>query len=226
MSPVPLSQWQSNIRRGIPKLPRQSGQQLQKYTRYMQEARRSHLIECDTSKITFLCTLINYIKEHKLAASIWGGHTHIAETVDWDSLKGDLSRFVRMSQDHTCYNMSVISVKVQSISNINKTATIYCPTLGDRLGKLSLRQTLMKYLKLPDGSPLCAEIHQQGLLGQVDMVIPNTADAEARFEMFKKQPAGYLYYVLPTFEASMTFIQEVLRQSMDPAVTMEAPLCT
>jgi hypothetical protein len=90
-------------------------------------------------------------------------------------------------------------------------ATIYCPTLGDRLGKLSLRQTLMKYLKLPDGSPLCAKIHQQGLLVQVNMVIPNTADAEARFEMFNKQPAGYLYFVLQNFGASMTFIQEILR---------------
>jgi hypothetical protein len=176
--------------------------------------------------IPFLCALINYIKEHKLAAPIWGGHAHVTETVDWDSPKGDLSRFVRMSQDHTCYNMSVISVEVQGIFDINKTATIYCPTLGDRLGKLLLRQTLIKYLKLPEGSPLCTKIYQQGLLGQVDMVIPNTADAEARFEMFNKQPAGYLYHVLPNFGALLTFIQEILRWSMDPAVAMEAPLCT
>jgi hypothetical protein len=122
--------------------------------------------------------------------------------------------------------MSVISVEVQCISDIDKMATIYCPTSGDRLGELLLRQTLMKYLKLPDGSPLCAEIHQQGLLGQVNMVIPNTADDEASFEMFNKQPAGYLYHVLPTFGALLTFIQEVLQWSMDPAVAMEALLCT
>jgi hypothetical protein len=58
------------------------------------------------------------------------------------------------------------------------------------------------------------------------MVIPNTSDAEACFEMFNKQPAGYLYHVLPTFGASLTFIQEILCWSMDPAVAMEAPLCT
>ncbi len=94
------------------------------------------------------------------------------------------------------------------------------------MGELSLWQTLMKYLKLPDGSPLCTEIHQRGLLDQVDMVIPNTADAEASFDMFNKQPAGYLYHVLPTFGASLTFIQEILHWPMDPAVAMEAPLCT
>ncbi len=151
---------------------------------------------------------------------------HITETVDWDSPKGDLSCFVRMSQDHTCYNMSVISIEVRGFTNIDKTSDIYCPTSGEKLGKLLLQQALIRYLKLQDGSPLCAEIHQQGLLGQVDMVIPNTADAEARFEMFNKQPVGYLYHVLPTFGASLTFIQEILRWSMDPAVVMEAPQCT
>jgi hypothetical protein len=192
----------------------------------MQEARQAHLIECNTSKIPFFCALINYIKEHKLTAPIWGGHAHITETVDWDSPKGDLSRFVRMSQDHTCYNMSVISDKVRGIANVDKTADFYCPTSGNKLGQLSLQQTLMRYLKLHHGSPLCAEIHQQGLLGQVDMVIPNTLAAEAQFEMFNKQPAGYLYHVLPTFGMPLTFIQDILCQSMDPAVVMEAPLCT
>jgi hypothetical protein len=123
-----------NICQGIPKLPRKSGQQFQKYTRDMQEARREHLIECDTSKIPFLCALINHIKEHKLTAPIWGGHAHITETVDWDSPKGDLSRVVKTSQDHTCYNMSVASVKVRGIADIDKTANICCLTSGDRLG--------------------------------------------------------------------------------------------
>jgi hypothetical protein len=85
----------------------------------------------------------------------------------------------------------------------------------------------MRYLKLHNGNRLCTDIHQQGLLGQVDMVIPNTSDAQAHFEMFNKQPPGYLlYHVLPTFGASMPFIQEIICRSMDPAVIMEAPLCT
>ena len=57
----------------------------------MQEARRAHLIERDNSKIPLLHALINYIKEHTLVAPLWGGHMHITETVDWDSLKGNLS---------------------------------------------------------------------------------------------------------------------------------------
>ena len=192
----------------------------------MQKARRAHLIECDIKKIPFLLLLINYIKEHKLTIPIWGGHTHITETVDWDSPKGDVSRFVRMSQDHTNYNMSLTIVQVNGITDLEASAEVKCPESGAVLGHLSLRQTLLKYLKLPDGNPMCAELHQRGFHGSVDMIIPNTPLAESTFEMFNKQPAGYLYNVLPAFGASNSFIKTLLRRSMEEGITMEAPLCT
>ena len=119
----------------------------------MQEARRAHLIECDIKAIPFLRALISYIKDNKLAARIWDGHTHITETVDRDSPKGDISRFVRMSQDHTNYNMSLISVQVKGITDLEALAEVTCPELGNVIGCLSLCQTLLKYLKLPDGNP-------------------------------------------------------------------------
>ena len=80
-SPLP----EINICRGIPKLPGQPGSNFRNYSREMQEARRAHLIECDIKAIPFLRVLISHIKDNKLAARIWGGHTHITETVDWDS---------------------------------------------------------------------------------------------------------------------------------------------
>jgi hypothetical protein len=179
-----------NIRRGVPKLPGQPGNHFHHYLQEMQEARRAHLIECNVRAIPFLWTLISHMKEWKLTAPIWGRHAHITKTVDWDSPKGDISRFIQMSQDHTCYNMSVISIEVRGILYLEASAEILCPTTGNVLGHLSLQQTLMKYLKLQDGNPMCAELHQCGPQGPVDMVIPNTSAAEACFEMFNKQPAG------------------------------------
>jgi hypothetical protein len=72
---------------------------------------------------------------------------------------------------------------------------------------------------------MCAELHQRGLQGPVDMEIPNTAAAEAGFEMFNKQLAGYLYHVLPTFGASPLFVKTILCQLMEAGLTTEAPLC-
>jgi hypothetical protein len=80
-----------NIRRGVLKLPGQPGSKFCNYSHEMQEARRAHLIECDIKAIPFLRALISYIKDNKLAARIWGGHTHITEMVDWDSPKGDVN---------------------------------------------------------------------------------------------------------------------------------------
>ena len=123
-------------------------------------------------------------------------------------------------------NMSLISVQVKGITDLEASAEVTCPESGNVIGRLSLRQTLLKYLKLPDGNPMCAELHQRGPQGPVDMIIPNTPLAEGSFEMFNKQPAGYLYHVLPTFGASELFIKSLLCRSMEAGLTTEAPLCT
>ncbi len=156
--------------------------------------------------IPFLRLLINHIKEHKLTAPIWGGHAHLTKTVEWDSPKGNVSRFVWMSHDHMCYNMSVVSIEVSGIMDLDASADVLCPESGNALGQLSLQETLMKYLKLKDSNPMVAELHQRGPQGPVDMVIPNTSEVEARSKIFNKQPAGYLYHVLPLFGATELFI--------------------
>ncbi len=187
-----------NICRAVPILPGQPGSNFRDYSWEMvQEARRVHLIKCNVKDIPFLRALISYIKDMKLAVRIWGGHTHITETVDWDSPKGNISQFVWMLQDHTNYNMSLVSVQVKGILDLDASAEVQCKDLGNVIGRLFLRQTLLKYLKLPDGTPMWAELHQRGPQGLVDMIIPNTSAAEICFEMFNKQPAGYLYHVLP-----------------------------
>jgi hypothetical protein len=127
----------------------------------MQEARQAHLIKCDVRAIPFLRLLINYIKKQKLTAPIWGGHAHLTKTVDWDSPKGNVSWFVWMSQDHMCYNMSVVSIKVRGIMDLDALADVLCPESRNVLGQLSLRETLMKYLNLKDGNPMVAELHQR-----------------------------------------------------------------
>jgi hypothetical protein len=118
--------------------------------------------------------------------------------------------------------MSVVSVEVRGIMDLDALANVLCPNI---LGRLSLRETLMKYLKLKDGNPMVAELHQHGPQGPVDMVIPNTSEVEACSEMFNKQPAGYLYHVLPLFGATELFIKTILRRSMDAGLATEAPRC-
>jgi hypothetical protein len=215
-----------NIQQGVLKLPGQPGAQFCDYSREMQEAQCAHLIERNVQAILFLRRLINYIKDQKLAALIWGGHTHITKTVDWDSPKSDVSRFVWMSQDHMCYKMSVVCIEVRGITDLDATTDVLCPKSGNVLSHLSFQETLMKYLKMHDGKSMVAELHLRGPQGPVDMVIPNSSEAKACFKMFNKQPAGYLYHVLPLFDATQLFVRNILRRSMDAGLATEAPLCT
>jgi hypothetical protein len=113
-----------NICCWVPKLPGQPESQFRDYSREMQEARRAHLIECDVQEIPFLTLLLNHVKDWRLTAPVWGGHAHITGTVDWDSPKGDVSRFVRMAQDHMCYNMSVVSAEVHGITDLDALAEV------------------------------------------------------------------------------------------------------
>ena len=116
--------------------------------------------------------------------------------------------------------MSLVFVQVKSILNLDASAEVQCKDSGNVIGRLSLHQILLKYLKLPDDTPMCAELHQHRPQGLVDMIIPNTSAAKIRFEMFNKQPAGYLYY-----GASDLFIRSLLRCSMEVGLTTEALLC-
>jgi hypothetical protein len=88
-----------------------------------------------------------------------------------------------------CYNMSVTSIEVRDITDLDAMAKVLCPESRKVLGHLSLHETLMKYLKLHDGNPIVAKLHQCGPQGPVDMVTPNNSEAEACFELFNKQPA-------------------------------------
>jgi hypothetical protein len=61
--------------------------------------------------------------------------------------------------------------------DLDASADVLCPESGDILGRLSLQEMLIKYLKLKDGDPLVTELHQRGPQGPVDMVIPSTSKA-------------------------------------------------
>jgi hypothetical protein len=128
-----------NICQGIPQISCQPGDHFRNYSREMQEAQRAHLIECNVKAIPFLRMLISYIKELKLAVRlIWGGHAHNTKTLNWDSPKGDISQFVEMMQDHTCFNMSVTSIKVCVILDLAATDKVLCPSSGNIREHLSL----------------------------------------------------------------------------------------
>ncbi len=80
--------------------------------------------------------LIDYIKANKKTVPVWGKLAHIAKTVDWDSPKADVSQFVKMSQDHTSFNCSVIGVDLQGIVDLDTEVALHHESLGKEIASL------------------------------------------------------------------------------------------
>ena len=51
---------------------------------------------------------------------------------------------------------------------------------------MNLRHVLYKYLKIYDGHSLITEAHQRGHMVSVDIMTPNTPEAETMVAMMKK----------------------------------------
>ena len=59
-------------------------------------------------------------------------------------------------------------------------------------GHMTLRIILYEQITLPDGCPLILEQHQANALADLDIVRPNTAEAEAMVREMEKNVAAYL----------------------------------
>ena len=73
-----------NFRQSVPKLPGMDTSRLKRYTREMDEGRRTMQLEVDTEKMEQLEKLIDCIKENDLLKPIWGQWVHITKPVNYD----------------------------------------------------------------------------------------------------------------------------------------------
>ena len=70
-----------------------------------------------------------------------------------------------------------------------------------QVGSMSLLHALYHHMKLAEGYPLIAEVHQDSKLDIVDIFVPDIPEAEAMVAMMNKQLSVYLSDYL--FDAGM-----------------------
>ena len=214
------------LRRNVPKLPGQDTSAFNKWPQQLQQSRRVMHAEVDLDDKDFLSLLIDTIKSRKLLIPIWGKQVHISAVVNWSSPQGDIKRLTRMSQHHTNFHASAIIEEVIGIVDIDEDAVINLSDTLQSAYSMSLREVMYNFLKLADGSSLCAEIHQHGSMGRVFAVIPNVPEAETMIQMINKQFAGYMLHTLKDAGVDDAFISRLLRRAVDPALVHESHSCT
>ena len=215
------------IRLQNPKLPGQDTSHFSKMSWRVQSNRKAFHLECDRRYAAEIKKLTQMAKENNLVEKMWGKHAHISEVVDKDSTPSEIKRLIKVAQSHASYQCSMILEDIIGITNLDATAGIYDEETGTFLGTLSLRQALLRYLRLSDGHQLIAEVHQSDeVMGPVQAVIPNTPEAERMILMMNKNVPAYIGNVLKDQGMPEPFLMELVKKSCCPTQISDMASCT
>ena len=78
---------------------------------------------------------------------------------------------------------------------------------------------------MDDGHSLISEAHQRDHMGSVDIVIPNTPEAETMVAMMNKQLPAYLTFYLHYLGMDKDFIRKILTRACFPVLMHEIYSC-
>ena len=112
------------------------------------------------------------------------------------------------------------------IIDFDATETVYSvsdPTKA--VATMNLCHVLYKYVKMDDRNLLIAKAHQNGHMGSVDIVTPNTPEAKTMVAMMNKQLPAYLKFYLDNLGTDKDFIKKLLTRSCCPALMNEIYSC-
>ena len=115
---------------------------------------------------------------------MWGKQVHVSKVVGKYTLAVEIKRLIDVSHKHTNFHSSMTAEELVGIIDFGVTETVYSvsdPTKA--VETINLRHVLYKYVNMDDGHSLIADAHQRGHMGSVDIVIPNTLEAETMVAM-------------------------------------------
>ena len=84
---------------------------------------------------------------------------------------------------------------------------------------------LLNYLKMQDGHPIIAEVHQEDYCKPAYVIIPQAEEAERMIGMMHKNLPAFLFHILTDAGFTDDFIKELLRQTCETSLVAEVPLC-
>ncbi len=158
---------------------------------------------------------------------MWGKHAHVSEVVDKSSTPSKIKRLIKVSQRHTNYQCSMLLEVVQGIIDLDIPVKIHQEGTNNCLGRISLHQAMLKFIRLSDGHQLVAEVHQAStLVGLVHIVIPNTPEAERMVIMMNENFPAFIGHVLWDQGLLDSFLFELVKQSCCPVMVSEINQCT
>ena len=134
-------------------------------------------MECDKSHAELTYYLCERAKALGIMERMWGKQMHYSRVCDEETLRADVKKIMREANHHVNFLSRMTSDALGSIYNLEAEGSIKHVHTGEVIKKMSLQEMLYTFFQLKDGHSLFAEIHARAS-GGVDVVIPNTPEAE------------------------------------------------
>ncbi len=116
--------------------------------------------------------LIQCAKEYGCVKEFWGIHAHLSKVTDANSIAREAKQQVGAAQSHTNCQLSMVSEELVGVVSLDELIDIIHLTTYKIVGSLMLWTVLLNYLKMKDGYPMIAEVHQEDLCKPTHVIIP------------------------------------------------------
>ena len=200
------------LRLQVPKLPGQDTSHFNKLEYRVSNNRRAYHVECNKRFSVAIKRLTQLAKEFHIVTDYWGRHAHVSKVADSESTPSKIKSLCQVAQTHTNYQISMVVEDILGITNLDAAAALYTENSELTRG-LPLRHVLLTKFKLRDGFQLIAEVHQSAApMSPVQVVIPQTPEAEKMVLMMKKNFPGFLTFVLRDLHFPEPAIQEYVKR--------------
>ena len=224
LRPIP----KTSFRRSNALVPGMNTQVYQGWDNRRQQLRKVLHIECAKTDSQYVMTLLEHAKHKGLIAEKWGRNVHISAVLSYnESTAGDCKRMTKVNHEHINYHASMTGDTIDGIIHLDEAIPVY--SVSDRtqvVGQRTMRQILYSMVKLSDGHSLFAEIHQRVGAQSIEVVVPNTPEAETMIAMMNKNTAAYLYYYLLDMQVDRSFLLALLGKSCCPTLVHAIQECT
>ena len=213
------------LRLNVPRLPQKESMKENKaYDHLREHGKKAFHLEVAKSDQEFFVFLATHAHRMGLDAKYFGKFAKLTTTLGKDAPLSDCSRLRRCVQGHLNYHLSSTSVAINGIEDLDVSEIVRNPTTGMKVARVSLRDMLYK-IKLSNKSPLFLQLSQRPS-GEVDAVIPNTAEAESMAERINVQVAALChYYWRETNKGGERFFKKLEERAFNTHLNHEVSEC-
>ena len=209
-----------------PQIPGVTSRMYEHWPEHLKRQRSSPHFECDASNLDQATSLVDLAKKYDIFKHIWGEGIHVSAYRREAKISGSSRQaLAEFSKKHVETQESFTMDHLVGIVALDSPIP-YLDSKGEVIGQSTLRQVLYSQYVMSDNVKLFWEIHQGGVLADVDIVRAKTDEAKYTVEQMNKNIACYLTNdLVKNKKMPLAFVEDLVRTTIEPTLVNEVGDC-